>query len=248
MEFFDRFRLTVLFLTRIPMGTSSLSIKICPEQFPIVGFFLGSALWGLWVVTSSFPSLIRSVLLAILWAILTGGLHFDGWADTWESALYSGTLEDKLRIRKDPHVGVYGVLALVFLPVFKIACLDALNDRSLWIMAVPIFARGILPLSMKTLRFLNPGIPDSPGLGTIAMTSFSGISFYSGLVITFLSCGVLLGIGGALSVAAGWVVWVMIALWVLKRSDSLSGDFMGWSIEGLEGVALFALVLFSMNQ
>ena len=73
-------------------------------------------------------------------------------------------------------------------------------------------------------------------------------SFYSGLVITFLSCGVLLGIGGALSVAAGWVVWVMIALWVLKRSDSLSGDFMGWSIEGLEGVALFALVLFSMNQ
>ncbi|MHB1756668.1 MAG: adenosylcobinamide-GDP ribazoletransferase [Leptospirillum sp.] len=248
MGLFDRLRSTVLFLTRIPLGSSPLSLKLCPEQFPIVGFFLGSAIWGLWVATSSLPSMIRSVLLVIFWAILTGGLHFDGWADTWESALYSGTVEEKLRIRKDPHVGVYGVLALVFLPAFKIACLAALGDRSLGILAIPIFARGILPLSMKTLRFLNPGIPDSAGLGTIAMTSFSGMPYYLGLLITALSCGYLLGIGGSLFMAAGWVAWVLVALWVLKRSDSLSGDFMGWSIESLEAISLFALLLASMKQ
>ncbi len=248
MKLFDRFRSTLLFLTRIPLGPSGLSLKICPEQFPVIGAFLGLVLWGLWVLTSSFPSLIRSVLLVMVWILLTGGLHIDGWADTWESALYAGSVEDKLRIRKDPHLGVYGVLAIVFLPVFKIACLSGWNDRSLWIMAVPIFSRGVLPLTMKTLRFLNPGIPYSAGLGEMAMASFSGSAFYSGILLTVLSCGYLLGIGGTLFIVTGWVIWVMIALWVLKRSDSLSGDFMGWSIEGLEAVSLFVLLIGSMHS
>jgi len=247
MKFFDRFRSTLLFLTRIPLGGSSLVLKICPEQFPIVGALMGIVLWGVWLLTASFPSLLRAILLVIVWVVLSGGLHLDGWADTWESALYAGSSEDKLRIRKDPHLGVYGVLVLILLPVFKSACLSGWNAHSIWIMAVPIFSRGILPLSMKTLRFLNPGIPCSSGLGEMAMTAFSGRAFYAGILLTALFCGALLGIGGSLFIMAGWVGWVMMALWVLKRSDSLSGDFMGWSIEGLEGVSLFALLGSSMS-
>lgn len=248
MEFFGRFRSTLLFLTRIPLGGTSLSLRINPEQFPIVGAFLGIALWGLWFLTSSFPPFLRAVLLVVFWAVLTGGLHLDGWADTWESALYSGSGEEKVRIRKDPHVGVYGVLSLVFLPVFKIACLFDWNGHSLWIMAIPIFSRGILPLSMKTLLFLNPRIPYSAGLGEMAMNSFSGTPFYAGVLVTGLSCSLLLGVGGTLFILAGWVIWVMIALWVIKRNDSLSGDFMGWSIEGVEAVSLFALLIGAMKS
>jgi cobalamin synthase len=115
-------------------------------------------------------------------------------------------------------------------------------------MAIPIFARGMLPLSMKTLRFLNPGIAVSSGSGEMAMKSFSGSSFYIGIFLTALFCGGLLGAGGSLFILAGWVVWVLMALWVLKRSDSLSGDFMGWSIEGLEAISLLALLTGSMES
>ncbi len=242
MNPFDRFRSTLHFLTRISLGGSSSVLKIYPEQFAIVGALLGLFLWGGWIITASLPSFLRAVLLVLLWVVLSGGLHLDGWADTWESALFSGSSEAKIRIRKDPHLGVYGVLALFFLPVFKIAVLSGWTAHSIYLMAVPLFSRGMLPLSMRTLRFLNPGIDSSPGSGALAMTSFSGPAFYIGIVLTALSCGFLLGVGGTLFIMAGWVLWMMMALWVFKRCDSLSGDFMGWSIEGLEAVSLFALL------
>jgi adenosylcobinamide-GDP ribazoletransferase len=248
MKLFDRFRSTLHFFTRIPLGTSFSVLEFHPEQFPIVGALLGVALWGGWLLTASFPSFLRAVLLVIVWVVLTGGLHLDGWADTWESALYAGSLGDKLKIRKDPHVGAYGVLALVFLPVFKIACFSGWTSHSIWIIAIPLFSRGILPLSMKTLRFLNPGTAYSSSLGELAMRSFAGKGFYAGVFLTVLACGALLGVGGSLFIVAGWVGWVMIALFVLKRSDSLSGDFMGWSIEGLEAVSLFVLLAGSLNS
>ncbi len=239
----DRFSRTLLFLTRIPWKTrkNASPFGVYPEQLPLVGAIIGGILAGFWVLFSHLPPLVAGTLLTGVWMILTGGLHLDGWADTWESALSARTIEEKTRIRKDPHVGIYAVLALVFILMFKVACLFSWHYLTNAIVAIPLLARGLLPLSMKMLLYFSPKTVLSPGLGETVQTSFRGGPLWVGLVLSTLAGVLLLGLSGALFIAAGWVIWVFLALWVLERSDSLSGDMMGWSVEALEGAFLLAL-------
>lgn len=84
--------------------------------FPLVGAILGSISYISFSVFSKFLPKSPSFLLALFfYHLLNGGLHLDGLADF--SDAFFGAKKEKERFRKilkDSHIGVMGVVALIF--------------------------------------------------------------------------------------------------------------------------------------
>jgi len=64
----------------------------------------GAALWG---------PVAGASLGAIVYQVLSGGMHLDGFADTMDALFAAGT-KDPRSVLRDPHVGALGMVYLVF--------------------------------------------------------------------------------------------------------------------------------------
>jgi adenosylcobinamide-GDP ribazoletransferase len=125
--------LAIQFLTRLPVpvtcpwtpATSRWAVRC----YPLVGLLLGACLA---VTTSLLQGLLAEPLLALLllslWVALSGGLHLDGLMDVADALGSNAPLERRWSIMKDPQVGSFGILALVFLLAWKGMLLWALLD------------------------------------------------------------------------------------------------------------------------
>ena len=99
--------------------------------------------------------------VVIVWAeiVLTRALHLDGLAD-WADALGGGRdPEARLRIMKDPHLGAFGVVALVCVLLAKWVAWERLFSEGGLIFAVPVFiaSRGVLVHLMEGLPSARAG-------------------------------------------------------------------------------------------
>ena len=69
---------------------------------------------------------VGNALLIVLLVLLTRGLHQDGLADTVDGLAGGRTVEDRLRIMRDPRVGAFGATALFLSLLLRYAGLLAL--------------------------------------------------------------------------------------------------------------------------
>src|SRR5499426_4654132 len=132
----DGLRRALGFLTVYPLRASDAwtpeTLGSSMVYYPLVGTFIGLALWGLAVLLNVlFLPPIAGVLLLAGSLLVTGGLHLDGLADTVDGLSGSYNREDALRIFKDPHVGSMAVVGVVFIIFLKYACLNALSPAAL---------------------------------------------------------------------------------------------------------------------
>lgn len=111
--------LMIQFFTRIPIpydtGSTEADFAKGPAWFPTVGWIIGgilaAAAYGL--VMYRVDPLLTALLLVILEVLVTGGLHLDGLADSFDG-LYSNRDRGRiLEIMKDSRIGTNGVLALM---------------------------------------------------------------------------------------------------------------------------------------
>jgi len=129
--------------------------------FPVAGFLIGLMCAAVFAIFNFFLPLILAVILAVAFeTILTGGIHIDGLADTFDG-IFSGERDrDKImEIMKKGDVGVFGVLSIFFLLAIKIALLYILC-RALGLGgSYGIFLTGF-PLTVKSfLADINLAIP-----------------------------------------------------------------------------------------
>jgi adenosylcobinamide-GDP ribazoletransferase len=132
----DGLRRALGFLTVYPLRASDAwtpeTLGSSMMYYPLIGTFIGLALWGLAVLLGVlFPPPVVSVLLLVSALLVTGGLHMDGWADLIDGLSGSYNREEALRIFKDPHVGSMAVAGVVLLILLKYACLNALSQVAL---------------------------------------------------------------------------------------------------------------------
>jgi adenosylcobinamide-GDP ribazoletransferase len=112
--------------------------------FPLVGAGIG-ALIGLVNTAGAavFSPAVAAVLTCASWAIVTGGLHLDGWSDCCDALPAPADPEKRMLIMKDPRLGAFGVMGLLFLLALKIAAIMALPDL-LSLCAAPIVGRSLM--------------------------------------------------------------------------------------------------------
>ena len=137
--------------------------------FPLVGLVLGFALTGLAAaLAGSVAPWLVAVLLAALLAVLTGGLHLDGFADVFDAL--GGGRGDRARmleIMRDSRIGAHGAAALTLLLIAKVAALAQLVERRdlLSLLAFPTIARWLVALLVVLFPYVR-----AEGLGR----AFSG--------------------------------------------------------------------------
>ena len=121
------------FMTRLPIGFEpkfdSDSLGKSMKFFPIVGMVMGLILlaffWALSYVIYS--PMVMVVTLVIIEVILTGGLHLDGLADTFDGIFSYRSKQKMLDIMKDSRLGTNGGLVLILYFILKVALIYELD-------------------------------------------------------------------------------------------------------------------------
>ena len=206
--------------------------------YPLVGLIIGALAWLAWKgSTFVFPPLIVGVLTLLIWVVLTGGLHLDGLADCCDGLLASASLERRLEIMKDPHVGAFGVIGLIVVLLLKAAALASLTSvSSLAILLAASLARwcilpaGLLPLARPS------------GMGADFMAGFERSFIFWGALIP-LAIAIFLGAHGIFSLLTGLGAAALILWFAKSRIGGVSGDVFGMTVEIVEVVVLLAFLI-----
>jgi len=226
-------------LTILPAPFRWLDARRPPARamaaYPLVGLVLGVALTlahGL--LSAVLPPLVSAALIVAAWAVLTGGLHLDGWADCCDALPATATPERRLEILKDPRLGSFGVVGLVLLLSVKLAAVASLPHDA---------QRAALILAPTLGRW---AIVNVAALFPLARPDGMAARFRAGLarreltwaaLTAVLVCGAA-GWSGLLMFAAAAIAALAFGRWATWRLGGVTGDVYGAACELIECVAL----------
>ena len=227
-------RLAFGFLTRLPVGASAAPIGpgtfgLAASCFPVVGATLGTLAWLVQAVLLPHAGAsLTSLVLVALSALLTGGLHLDGLADTFDGlGGYHGNRQRMLDIMRDPRIGAHGATALGLHLLSKvIVTSELLSAAAFWpLIAAPACARFcVLPL-VKSFPYVR-----TDGLGVTLHAETHMPQLVAALAFTVV---LLVALDWRLLWPATFCVIVAMALgfWIAKRLGGLTGDIYGAAVE-----------------
>jgi adenosylcobinamide-GDP ribazoletransferase len=208
--------------------------------YPAIGLLIGCLLLVLDKALSEFlpPAPVAALLVATL-ALLSGGLHLDGLADTADGMAVQGDHSRRLQVMHSGNTGPAGVMALVFVLLVQWSTLAALQDpfRSGALLLVPALARWtVVPVAMA----FRPAQPD--GLGQTIRPGLWPIAAPLATIIAIAASVALFGgVGLPLMLIAG-VAALTIAGAAGRLLRGISGDVFGAVIEVSQAISWLAIL------
>lgn len=237
----DGLRRAMGFLTIYPLRASDTwtpeTLGSSMVYYPVVGLFIGIALWTLYLMLSTlFPFSVAVVLLLGGLIFMTGGLHLDGLADTVDGLSGGYSREETLNIFRDSHVGAMAVVSVVLTILLKYACLSVLPEESM--LSVLVLMGVLSRYSMVQLACFSPYARVEGGLGEPFVQGIKQENFVTAVLITL---GVVLLFGGG----RGIMIWMLVGLATLsyrtyfrRRLQGITGDVLGAVNEANEALVL----------
>jgi adenosylcobinamide-GDP ribazoletransferase len=207
--------------------------------FPLVGLVLGLALVFADAILARFlPAALLSLMLVALLAWLSRGFHLDGLADTFDGLGAGGARERVLEIMDDSRTGVFGVLAVVLVILFKARSIELLDaDRWRALLVAPLLGRW----AMVLLAYRATAAKE--GLGSLFIGHVKGGQVLFATAVAISLAAVFSGVAGF--VIALWVALLVTACKYLfhRRLGGVTGDTFGAVEELSETSALLLFVL-----
>jgi adenosylcobinamide-GDP ribazoletransferase len=113
------------------------------KYLPAVGLLIGALLLAAQITLDRLAVLpaVASILLPIIWLILSGGIHFDGLMDTADGIFSHRSPERMLEIMRDSRVGNFGVMTGFAILLIKIAGLLTVSNALVALFLIPCWAR-----------------------------------------------------------------------------------------------------------
>ena len=205
--------------------------------YPFVGLILGAWLAGGYVLFSLiFPLSVVTALTLVLWLILTGALHLDGFLDACDGLFGGRTPESRLEIMRDERVGAFALAGGVGLLLVKVTALGAVADPRVGLILAPVLARWGMTLAIISFPGARP-----VGFGQAVKENTNWRQVALATVITFaVSVGLAGWWGLVLAGLLAGGVWV-IARFVMGRIPGLTGDIYGAICEVSEVLVLLVM-------
>ena len=234
------------FLTILPSGQISLSnerdLARSMAFFSLVGLLIGLLLAiGYYLLSFLFPkSLVLWLTLGLL-ALLTRGLHLDGFADTIDGLASGGPKEKILEVMRDSRIGAFGVIGLILLIGAKYLSLGQIPDQSIpySLILMAVMGRNSMVLVCYRSAYARSGKglakPFVENLAVREMILCSVLAFGIGLLLMGKE-GVLVFLGTCLF-SFGY------RLFFLKKLGGVTGDILGAANEKTELLCLLLLVM-----
>ncbi|BBF87391.1 cobalamin synthase [Aquitalea magnusonii] len=223
--------LAIQFLTRLP--TPQLRsfhpewLAASARWFAPVGLLLGSLLYlAVWLGSRHDPWL-GALLGLLLWIAITGGLHLDGLADLSDAMGAAHRSRERFfEVLKDPHLGSFGVIALICAIISKLVLLMLLAKQpAQWasLLLIPAWARLFALFWSATLPALAPGSGERVAgqaqwpLQLISLLALLGLSAWLAPPLLLAPLAALLWRG-----------------WLKRKLGGMTGDCLGAGIEVCE--------------
>ena len=232
------FILSIQFFSRIPINIkvdfNEKNIRYCIFFMPLVGAIIAALASIIYYLIEPYNKLIASFLTLLLTIILTGGLHIDGLADTFDGFFANKDRQKTLEIMKDSRIGTFGVLSIVLHVIFIYVLMMSIENLPL-----------ILILSFFNSRLVSSIIisykksAKSDGLGILFHKSNPGKMILT-TMISYLIILILVDIKYIIPFAINYALAEVISLISYKKIDGLTGDVYGAIIELGVAVSLFS--------
>lgn len=224
------------FLTRLPMPQIAVDgddFAAAIRCYPLVGLVVGGlvALAG-WAGGMIDPWL-GALAALLLWVAVTGALHLDGLADLADGCGAAHRDRERLlAVMADPHIGSFGVVAIVLQLLAKLVLLHGVTGYGWVAVALLPFAARIGPLAWA--RWLPPlkaglGAAVAGAVRTRDLVGWGLLLCGAAVFVPALAATPLLILGW------GW--------WLKRRIGGVTGDCHGTGIELVETALLIALVI-----
>lgn len=240
------------FLTTIPIPVINKQINEkrlsnAVVYFPLVGLLLGLILAGTNNLLSflGFQESVTNIILVISLIILTGALHLDGLSDTFDALLSGKDKEEMLKIMRDPHIGVMGVISIISILLLKISFLSSINPqfKNTALVLTCLLSRWGLIMPMVLFPYAR-----KEGKTKVFIQNISLNKFFASTIIAL--CGVIIiwQIKGILVLIITAICVYIINCFLNKKLGGITGDTLGAVNEITEILVLLCiLILLKVN-
>jgi adenosylcobinamide-GDP ribazoletransferase len=224
---------------------------------PVAGALLAVPAGGVLLAVEagghSAPRRLLAAALAIgVLALLTGGLHLDGLADTADGLGSRRPRDEALAIMRRSDAGPFGVAALLFTVLVQITALATVNPG--WPGAAAVLL-GAVTGRVAVVLATGPGSPAARpgGFGAlVAAATTARARVTAGTAVLVVAAGTAAAVWGpvaalraAVAVLAGLLAAELLRRIAVRRLGGLTGDVFGALIEVAAATALLALALAS---
>jgi len=238
------------YFTRLPMPAwvdhSAAQLQGTARYFSLVGVLVGGVgALTFWTTSLILPTPLPAILSTAVTILLTGALHEDGLADTFDGLGGGATRERALEIMKDPRIGTFGMIALLLTLLIKIAALNALpvSIAPFALIAGHAFSRACAISLLFVSNYV--GTPEQSRARPVARTMSNGEFFLATIVgvVPMLGCGIYGFVAGLFAIP----VWLTLTRWFMRRLGGFTGDTLG-ATQQLTEIAFYLGVLASWKS
>jgi adenosylcobinamide-GDP ribazoletransferase len=215
VEWTEDLQTAASFLTRVPIGgkpEGAFDLRRASRAFPVAGALVGFVAGIIVILCASLgmSSLLSAALAILAVVIVTGAIHEDGLADTVDGFWGAADREGKLRIMRDARIGTFGVLALLFSVVVRIAGLEQILSEGAFeaaaslVAAAAVSRHGMVALMRRSTNARSEGLAYSAGTPWAGTERTSLIATLAiGLPAAWLASGIVgVLVAGALAILA----------------------------------------------
>jgi adenosylcobinamide-GDP ribazoletransferase len=236
----DDLRAAIGLLTRIPVrvGGAGVAPRAGPAVFPLVGLCIG-LLAAIPLATIGAAEPVLAAIAAVgLAALVSGGLHLDGLADTTDALM----APDRARAeaaRRDPRVGSGGVIALILVIGAEVAAIvsvigsDGAAPAAATVVVALTVSRAVPVVAVALLR-ASAGSPTG-GFGAWFADQVGPRDALVATGLAVLGCGLAVAVVGlpvlAIVAVVGGITGGLVTAAIRAARGGFDGDGLGASIE-----------------
>lgn len=170
----------------------------------------------------------RPILIVFIWAIyliITGGLHIDGLADTFDGIFSYRSKEDMLKIMKDSRIGAFGVIGILWLLLFNLSLSFYIPNT--FLILAPIVGRSSALFSASISSYARK----EGGMGGAFIENCGIKEGLIGIVFSLIAGFIIGQLYIAIALLATFIMVIILTKNISKKLGGMTGDTIGAVIE-----------------
>lgn len=239
--------LMITFFTRIPISYNheydEKDLIKGIKFFPMIGLIIGMVMY--------IPVLLKDILhthviVLLSWVIyiwITGGLHIDGLADTFDGVFSNRDRERILEIMRDSRIGTFGVLGMLLIIIWNLVFTYYIDLKLLII--VPIVGRCAAILSASDSKYAREG----QGMGKAFIENCRKKELIISMIFVII-LSLLIGYPvSTMALFPTFAAVMLISKYINNKIGGNTGDTIGFAIEISQSIfILFVYLVGSVMQ
>jgi adenosylcobinamide-GDP ribazoletransferase len=238
------------FLTILPVKRNFTADQLGRSSvyFPVLGLAIGLILAGFHYIFRAFPPSVANILLITLLAILSGGIHLDGVADTMDGIAGHRTPEQRLEIMRDSRIGGFGAIGLIFLLLIQYVSLNGIPNYPeklivFSLILAPVLGRWAMVNAIFVYPYARP-----MGLGRVYKDAVTWRHFAIATFVALTLSVLLFGAAGLIIMVGCWAIVNLLAFYLKHQLNGLTGDTYGAINEVATAGVFLIVVLLAYNH